>query len=95
MNGVLLAICFAAGIALGLFFFGGLWLTVVRLPKARHPAILVAASFWIRAIAVVVAAFLCARHGWQLALALLAGFAAGRFAVSLFVPGGRPGERCT
>ena len=34
-----------AGIILGLFYFGGLWITVQRLPTARHPALLTMGSF--------------------------------------------------
>ena len=33
-----------AGLALGVFYFGGLWLTVRRLPKARQPALLTLGS---------------------------------------------------
>jgi F1F0 ATPase subunit 2 len=33
-----------AGLALGIFYFGGLWLTVRRLPGARQPALLALGS---------------------------------------------------
>lgn len=32
------------GLALGIFYFGGLWLTVQRLPRARRPALLTLGS---------------------------------------------------
>ncbi|HEX9925659.1 MAG TPA: ATP synthase subunit I [Anaerolineae bacterium] len=38
-------IAFVAGAGIGLFYFGGLWLTIQQLPKVRHPALLLAASF--------------------------------------------------
>lgn len=43
MTGVAAAVL--AGGSLGLLYFGGLWLTVRRVPAARRPALLVAASF--------------------------------------------------
>ncbi len=36
----------AAGIALGLFYFGGLWLTLKRLPFTRQPVLLTMGSFF-------------------------------------------------
>jgi F1F0 ATPase subunit 2 len=41
-----------AGGALGWLYFGGLWLTVRRLPGAAHPAALVLGSFVLRALLV-------------------------------------------
>ena len=40
-----LALACAAGIGLGLCYFGGLWLTVRRLPSARSPMPIALASF--------------------------------------------------
>ena len=37
-----------AGIALGVFFYGGLWLTVRRLLMTRHPVLLTLGSFCVR-----------------------------------------------
>ena len=39
---------FVAGIGIGLFYFGGLWITVRGLASARQPAQLMIASFVIR-----------------------------------------------
>ena len=44
---------FAGGLLLGIVFFGGLWLTVRRLPHTTHPATVFLSSALIR-IAVVV-----------------------------------------
>jgi F1F0 ATPase subunit 2 len=38
----------AAGFLMGLAYFGGLWLTLRRLPTARHPAGMLAASLAVR-----------------------------------------------
>jgi F1F0 ATPase subunit 2 len=40
------------GFALGLFFFGGLWATLRRLPTVRHPAVWALASFVLRLVGV-------------------------------------------
>lgn len=79
-----------AGVALGLFFFGGLWLTVARLTTARHPAILAVASFWIRTAVVAGAMLLVIRQHWQYGLILILGFALGRVATSVAVRERRP-----
>ena len=39
---------FGAGILLGIFYFGGLWMTVRALPHAKHPAFLVLGSYLFR-----------------------------------------------
>ena len=45
---LLLVIPFALGIGLGMFYFGGLWVTVQRLPATSWPALLTLGSFWLR-----------------------------------------------
>jgi F1F0 ATPase subunit 2 len=68
----------AAGGLLGSVYFGGLWLTVRRLPDTGHPAALVLASFVLRA-ALVAAGFVWLLAGDPLRLvAVLAGFLAIR-----------------
>lgn len=95
MTAIILAAGFGAGVALGLFFFGGLWLTIVRLPKAHHPAVLAVASFWIRLLTVLSVMYFSVQRGWQFSLVLLTGFAAGRIATSAFLPDRRPTHKCT
>lgn len=41
-------IALLSGASIGLFYFGGLWWTVRRLPKVPNPAIWSFGSFWIR-----------------------------------------------
>jgi F1F0 ATPase subunit 2 len=78
-------ICLAAGVALGLLFYGGLWITVRELQTSRHPVILTFGSLWLR-IALVLAGLLFVLHGrWENALAYLIGLVASRFAISRFV----------
>jgi len=84
------ALLVLAGLGLGMLFFGGLWITVRALPKSRHPAVLVLASFWIRT-GVVVGGLLLAMDGlWQRALACLAGFIIARVLLSRWIPRGDP-----
>lgn len=86
MSVALFALCFVAGVALGILFYGGLWMTVCRLPYAPHPVVLTIGSFWLRT-AVTVGGFLLVMNGsWQNAALCLAGFTAGRLAVSRFLP---------
>lgn len=85
MTGVLAA---GAGLILGIFFYGGLWLTVRHLATTTHPVLLTLGSFWVR-LAVVLGGFLFVTPGkWQNAALCLTGFVAGRIAVSRWV-------RCT
>jgi F1F0 ATPase subunit 2 len=81
------------GFGLGILFFGGLWFTVCALPKSRHPAVLVLASFWVRT-AVVIAGLLFAMDGlWQRALACLLGFLLARIVLSRWIPRDNPAGR--
>jgi F1F0 ATPase subunit 2 len=78
----------AAGGLLGSVYFGGLWLTVRRLPHADHPAALVLGSFVLRAV-LVAAGFAWLLAGDPLRLvAVLVGFLAVRV---LLVRQVRPG----
>ncbi len=85
MNEILLMI-FApvAGIALGIIFFGGLWLTVKKMVTAKIPALLVLGSFILR-IGIVMAGFYFIGSGnWQRLVICLLGFIAARFIVIHF-----------
>ena len=66
------------GALLGLLHFGGLWATVRRLPAARRPGLLVAASFVTR-VALALAGFVLLTAGdARRAVVALAGFVAVR-----------------
>lgn len=70
------------GVLLGMFFYGGLWLTVHALTTTTHPVMLTLSSFWLRTAAVLAGFLFVARLGWASVVACLAGFAAGRVVVS-------------
>ena len=74
----------AAGVALGVFYFGGLWWTVVRGVAARQAALWFFASLLLR-IAVALLGFYLVAHGsWERLLVCLAGFVMARLIVTRF-----------
>lgn len=73
-----LLLALAAGMALGLFFFGGLWLTVRQLPTSPSPALLLLASFVGRTALTLVAFYFVMGGRWERLLACLAGFLLAR-----------------
>ena len=77
-----LVLAFAAGLGLGLFYFGGLWLTVRQLPTSRYPVPLLLVSFAGRTAAVVVGFYFVMGGHWERALACLVGFLIVRFALT-------------
>ncbi len=80
MNQLLtLFLALAAGLVLGLFYFGGLWLTVQRLPQTRHPGLLAFLSLTIRLGVTLVAFYLVMAGRWERLLVCLAGFLLARF----------------
>lgn len=73
-----MALALVAGLAAGVLFFGGLWLTVSRSLKSKAAPILFLGSFFVRS-ALVLAAFYWVGHGhFYRLLAALAGFVAVR-----------------
>jgi len=59
---------------LGAFYFGGLWLTVRRVSTSRQPAMLIVASFLVRAGIVLSGFYLVTAGRWERWVACLAGF---------------------
>lgn len=80
----------AGGMLTGVFYFGGLWLTVRRLIPARRPALLMLASFTVRT-AIALALFYVIMNGSRLRLVVaLAGFLVIRQALTWFLgPGSK------
>ena len=69
-----LLMAFFAGLGAGLFYFGGLWWTVRRLPRVRQPVLLTVGSFFVRT-GLSLAAFYFASGGhWERILVSLLGF---------------------
>ena len=76
---------FAAGIGLGLLYFGGLWLTILRLTASQNPWHLMVGSWLLRlSIALVGFYFLLDRH-WTYLLFGLAGFAIARLILTFCI----------
>ena len=67
-----------AGLALGLLYYYGLWLTVRRLPDSANPHLLLLASFWARNAAAAAGFCLLALRGWPAAALALVSFLAAR-----------------
>jgi len=67
-----------AGIALGCFYFMGLWWTLKRLPSARRPVLLNTMSFLLRLVVVLTGFYLILGAGWQMLAVSMLGFIAVR-----------------
>lgn len=78
---VTLLLAWAAGLGLGLFYFGGLWLTIRRLPESKGPAALVLGSFVVRTALVLVGFYFVMGGRWERMLACLVGFMMARLAL--------------
>ena len=63
-----------AGLLLGLFYFGGLWLTVRKIPSSGNPGILILGSFVVRLLVTLCGMYLVMDGKWELLVACLAGF---------------------
>jgi F1F0 ATPase subunit 2 len=72
--------CVFAGFLAGLFFFGGLRLTVAWLPRMRQPAVLMLASWILRTFVVLALFYFISAGDWRRILIMLAGFVIARFA---------------
>ncbi|GAI07643.1 unnamed protein product [marine sediment metagenome] len=71
------------GLGLGLFYFGGLWLTIKNMNNVRSPVILTLGSFILRTAAVFLVLIYVARQGeWGNILILLGGFIVSRIFLS-------------
>ena len=68
-----LMVPFIAGLALGLFYFAGLWLTISRLTQTGNPALLFLASFVGRMMVVIAGIYLISNGQWQRIAACLVG----------------------
>ena len=71
-----------AGLALGAFFFGGLWWTVRRAVASKWVGLWFFASLVLRTAIVMGGLFFVCGDDWRRWLAALLGFIAGRLAVT-------------
>jgi F1F0 ATPase subunit 2 len=84
---ITLVLAWAAGTGLGLFYFGGLWLTIQQLPFSGGPALLLVGSFVGRTALTLVGFYLVMGGRWERMLACLVGFMMARlFLVSRLRP---------
>lgn len=85
MNETLLIILsFVAGIALGIIFFGGLWLTVKKIVTAKIPVLLMLGSFIVRVGIILFGFYFISSGNWQRLVSCLIGFIAAKFIVIYF-----------
>ena len=78
MNIFYLSLVFMAGIGIGLFYFGGLWVTVRRLPTTRHPGLWTLGSFMGRTGLSLLGFYVAMGGRWERLLVCLFGFLLGR-----------------
>lgn len=83
MNDIIyMTLVFIAGLALGTFFFGGLWFTVKKAITAKIPAIWFFSSLILRVSVVMFGFYYLSRGGWQPLIVSVIGFIAARFVVT-------------
>jgi F1F0 ATPase subunit 2 len=88
---VTLVLAGGAGVGLGLFYFGGLWLTVRRLSDCGRPSLLFLGSFAGRTALTLMVFYLVMDGRWERMLACLVGFIAARqFLISRLRPEREP-----
>jgi len=73
-----LLLALAAGLALGVFYFRGLWHTVKRLPESGRPFLTAFGSFALRAAVVLAGFYLVMGDEWERLVAVLIGFILAR-----------------
>ncbi len=71
-----------AGMVLGVFYYGGLWLTVKRMVKAEQIPVLFALSFFIRTAITLVGFYFLMAASWQRLLFAFLGFMLARVLLS-------------
>ncbi len=71
-----------AGLLLGVFFFGGLWLTVRKGLKSQRPALWFVGSMFLRTSVALCGFYLVSGGNWERLLACLLGFIVARVLVS-------------
>jgi F1F0 ATPase subunit 2 len=77
----LLAPAFAAGVFLGVVFFGGLWWTVLRGVSSRRPALWFFGSTLLRMSIALAGFYFVGRENWERWLLCLLGFVLARLVV--------------
>lgn len=73
-----IALALVAGAGLGVIFFGGLWLTLTRLPTTRWPMLLALGSLVGRMAITVIGLYLITSGSWQRLAACVVGLILSR-----------------
>lgn len=73
-----------AGFALGVLFFGGLWLTVRKIGGKKNPTVWYFLSYVVRLGVVMTGFFFLTQGDWRRMLPIMAGFLIARFLVARF-----------
>jgi F1F0 ATPase subunit 2 len=68
---LIIARAFVAGLVVGLFFFGGLWWTVKRVPGSSRPVLLIFGSLIVRVGVSLTALYFICDTDWRMYLAAL------------------------
>jgi F1F0 ATPase subunit 2 len=84
MGGLILSLI--AGLALGLFFFGGLWWTVRKAINSSNPALWFFSSVMLRMAVVIFGFYLVMAGDWRRLCIALVGFIIARMIVTHFSP---------
>ena len=95
MSAVAMLVRLLGGLAVGIFFYWGLWFTVNRLADSQHRALLLIGSFGIRTLVVLSGFLLLIEKRWEYALLCLIGFSVGRVVVMKVMVGRRMRVKCT
>lgn len=91
MNEILsTAIVFIAGLAMGIIFFGGLWLTAKKIIHSKKPVLWLLSSFFLRVGITLVGFYFVGSGNLQKLLICLVGFIAARFLVLHFTKSKEP-----
>ncbi len=79
-----MVMAFIAGLALGMFFFGGLFFTVRKAVNAKIPAIWFFTSFFLRVSVVMLGFYYISPAGWQPLVISVLGFIVARLVVTKY-----------
>lgn len=80
MNEILaMVLSLASGTLFGLFYFGGLWLTLQHLSRSRHPSLVTVVSFAVRSMVCLLGFYLISSSGLKMLAISLAGFLLSKF----------------
>jgi len=69
----------ASGTLLGLFYFGGLWLTLQHLSRSKQPSLMAVVSFLVRGMVCLLGFYLISGSGLKMLAISLVGFFLSKF----------------